>query len=71
MSINYFINTVNNFSNKNQKDKDKFFLFLMNKPDGSTMKISIKEKIPVRDTVGLKLAESDPIPIRLDQLPVI
>ena len=32
MSINYPIKPVNNFSNKNQKDKETFFIFLMKKP---------------------------------------
>jgi hypothetical protein len=32
MSLNYLIRPANNFSNKNQKEKEEFFIFLMKKP---------------------------------------
>ena len=31
MSINYLLKPVNNIRKKNQKDKEEFFIFLMNK----------------------------------------
>ena len=34
------------FQIKNQKDKEKFFIFPKKKPDGSTMRISIFKKFP-------------------------
>ena len=38
---------MNNIKNTNQKDKEEFFIFLMKKPDGSTMRISIFQKFPL------------------------
>jgi hypothetical protein len=43
---------MNSFSNKNQKDKEQIFIFLMKKTRWLYDEIKYFLKIPVRDTVG-------------------
>ena len=52
MSINYLLKPVNNITNKNQKDKEEFFIFLMKKTRLRYDKNKYLKKIPLRDTVG-------------------